>query len=232
MDPDLFIQFSNGNPLSCSTQTLIEPAATQAVALADRLSVTGSESPADPESPVESTEPTESEAGPTLTPIQLLNAEKRNRCIESLNALPEALTALDDYISESLDTIIDDLCLRRSALVLDQIIGIETGSVSGVLSGAMTATITDTTTRMTELDNAITAYEADELSRAEVEALIDNTSDQLDAVTQNINTGIASETAEKARIVKQHKAMSSTLRVQMLMENEDTQAILQNLGLS
>lgn len=213
MTPELFTAFSNGNPLSCSTQSLIQPAINQATGLQTRLTT--------PE-PV---------AGAPLTRMQLADATKRSRCIAALTAFVAAAEELDDYISRSLETVIDDLSLRKAAEVLDAHVGVNTGTVSAIVEGGQTATITAHTIKMATLDQAITDYESVVISKAVFESTLDAVSTQLESLTPSISNAINAETAEKARIVQQHKAMSSSLRAQTLMKDPATQEIMQNLGL-
>lgn len=214
MNPELFAAFSNGNPLSSNTQSLIQPAITQSEALQERLTVTDS-----------------GLDGAILTPMQLADTIQRIRCLTFLVDFIEVLDVLDAYITASLETVIDDLCLQRNAQELDKILGIETGSVTSIVGGGMDHAVQGVIDQMSLLDEAITDYEADDLDLDAFNAQLELTADTLETAVQNIHTSIENEDAEKARIVQQHKAMSRTLRVQILMENDDTRAILQNLGL-
>lgn len=213
MDPDLFAAFSNGNPLSCSTQPLIQPATAQAADLQARLTTP------------------EPEVGVPPTLMQQADSAKRNRCIAALAAFAAAAGDLDGYISSSLETVLDDLSMRKAAVILDQQSGVTTGSVSAIVEGSLTDNITSHTTEMDALDQAIIDYEAEVISQSTFEATLDTVSGQLESLTPAIGSGISAETTEKARIEKQHKAMSNTMRAQNLMNDPATQVILFKIGI-
>lgn len=214
MDPDLFAAFSNGNPLSCSTQPLIQPIITQSAALQARLTTP------------------EPEPGMPLTKMQEADPALRSQCIAALADLAAAAGELNSYISSSLETVLDDLSMRKAAVVLDQQSGVTTGSVSAIVEGILTDTITEADTDMQMLDQAITEYEAGTKSLEHFDIYMLTAAEEFDGAADSIRSYISAETTEKARIEKQHKAMSNTLRAQNLMADPDTKAIMQALGLS